>query len=72
MSADALALGRNVRRWREKRGHSQEELATLLGWDQTRISRIELGHVRLSVDDLYRVAAQLDVRPATLLRGVAA
>jgi transcriptional regulator with XRE-family HTH domain len=63
------AVGRNVRRWRERRGLSQEALADQLGLHRTYVGGIERGERNLSLKSVERLAEQLGVRPLDLLRG---
>lgn len=60
-------VSRNVRRVRELRELKQADLARLLGWSRTSISRLEAGERGCSVDDLLALAAALTVAPAWLL-----
>ncbi len=48
---------------RKARGHTQHQLATLLGTKQPEIARIEGGFQNLSVRRLARIAFVLDSRP---------
>ena len=58
----------NVRRFREKRGLTQQRLAERLGADLRWIQRIEAGERDVSISSLSRIARALKVRPAYLLR----
>ena len=66
-------VGRQVRRYRDKRGWSQQRLADRLaelgatGWSQTKIHKIEHDVQQVLVDDLFALAIALDVSPLYLL-----
>jgi transcriptional regulator with XRE-family HTH domain len=60
-------VGRNVRRYREQAGISQEELAHRSGLDRTYVSGIERGVRNPTVLVLKDLADQLAVTPAELL-----
>lgn len=60
-------VGQNVRRCREKRGISQEELADASGLHRTYISGIERGVRNPTVHIVQILAQALHVKPADLL-----
>ncbi len=60
-------VGINVRRLREERGYSQEELAFECGLHRTYISGIERGIRNPTVVIVERIASALKVPPARLL-----
>lgn len=65
---DVVALlGKNVRREREARGLSQEELAFRAGMKRPYLSDLERGVRNPSVRALGRLAEALDISPAHLL-----
>jgi transcriptional regulator with XRE-family HTH domain len=73
------ALAALLRDIRTESGMSQEALAAELGLDQAAVSRVESGHRRLSVSDLFdwaealgRDPRELAVRAAELWAGLAA
>lgn len=61
-------LGRNVRRYRLKKGLTQEELAEISGFSQQYISGLERGHRNPTVVTVYELAKALDVDHLDLLR----
>lgn len=68
-TADYLAaLGRAVRRYREKTGMSQEQFAFEVELDRTYVSGIERGKRNPTVATLLRLTAQLGTTPAGLLK----
>jgi transcriptional regulator with XRE-family HTH domain len=60
-------LGLNVKRLRQKRGWSQEELAAESHLHRTYISGVERGIRNPTVGVLQEIAAALDVPPSKLL-----
>jgi len=60
-------LARNLRKYRQARGLSQEELAHRASIDRTYISSIERRQYAASIDVLERLARELGVKPAALL-----
>ncbi len=59
-------LARNVRRLRQLRDLSQEELADAAEVRQAQVSEIESGKSNVTLDKLGRLAAALDVKLADL------
>lgn len=60
-------VGRNVRRLRQAKGLTQEQLAFEAKLDLTYVGGIERGRRNPSLEVLVRLATALDVRPAQLL-----
>ena len=60
-------FGDKVRRYRLKRGFSQEELAYKSGLHRTQIGLIESGKRCPRLDTVYKLASALNVKPARLL-----
>ena len=60
-------VGQNVRRRREQRGWSQEELAAEVGLHRTYISGVERGIRNPTVKIIARLAIKLEVEPSSLL-----
>jgi transcriptional regulator with XRE-family HTH domain len=63
-----LALGRNLRAYRESNGLSQEAFADELGVHRTYMGGIERGERNLTLKSLERIASQLDADPLALLQ----
>ncbi|MFO1056592.1 MAG: XRE family transcriptional regulator [Dongiaceae bacterium] len=63
----AIAVGRNLRRLRTKRGHSLERLAKLSGVSRAMLGQIETGKSVPTISLLWKVATALDVPFASLI-----
>jgi transcriptional regulator with XRE-family HTH domain len=61
------AFGRILREYRLKAKLSQEALALAAGIDRTFVSLLERGQRQPTLTTLFRLAAVLDVAPATLV-----
>lgn len=64
-------FGENVRKRRRKLGLSQEELADRAELHRTYVGSIERGERNVSLENIVRLAAALEVKPAALLAGIA-
>lgn len=62
------ALAANVRRLREAMGLSQEKLAEKAGFHRTYVSQVERGLSNITLDNLDRLAVELNVPAFTLIR----
>lgn len=60
-------VGRHLRRLRKEQGLSQEGLAELAGMDRSFLSLVESGKRSISVENLCRLAAALEVHPRVFL-----
>ncbi len=63
----SIEFGVRVRKFREKRGWSQENLAEYSGLHRTYISGIERGVRNPTLEVIEKLAIALDVTPAILL-----
>jgi transcriptional regulator with XRE-family HTH domain len=63
-------LATKIRKLRNKKGWSQEELAERAGLHRTYISHIENAKREISVETLCKVARGLDVTPSELMKGI--
>ncbi|QQG36722.1 MAG: helix-turn-helix transcriptional regulator [Micavibrio aeruginosavorus] len=61
-------FGQNVRKLRERKGWSQEDLSEYSGLHRTYISGIERGVRNPTIDIVQRVAVALGCRPSDLLK----
>lgn len=66
LTARALFAG-NLRAYRLRQGLSQEELADLAGLHRTYVGSVERGERNISIDNMERLAAALNVKPSELL-----
>jgi transcriptional regulator with XRE-family HTH domain len=55
-----INISYELRKYREKKGFSQEHLATLMGISRATISKIENGKFAISIDYLAKFAWHLD------------
>ncbi|MCF8785245.1 helix-turn-helix domain-containing protein [Rhodococcus ruber] len=60
-------VGRNLRRIRLQRGHSQETFADVLGVHRTYLGSVERGERNLTLRTVEHLADQLGVEPIGLL-----
>ncbi|NEM89835.1 helix-turn-helix domain-containing protein [Galbitalea soli] len=71
-SEAARVFGERVRDNRKRLGISQETLAELSGVHWTFIGQVERGTRNLSLHNIVKIAAGLDVDPGTLVQGIGA
>ena len=65
-----IAVGANIRKAREAKGLSQEQLAALAGLDRTYIGGVERGERNVAALNLIRIAATLEVEVGDLFPSV--
>lgn len=61
-------VGQNLRRYRVRRGLSQEAFADLLGYHRTYVGGLERGERNLSLQSLERIAEAIDLDVLSLLQ----
>lgn len=61
-------VGRNLRRYRQERGLSQEAFAEMVGVHRTYMGGLERGERNLTLCSLERLAEMLELDPLELLR----
>ena len=54
-------FGKNLRRVRESKGFTQEQLANELGLEISQISRIERGIINTSIYTVYQISTFFDI-----------
>jgi transcriptional regulator with XRE-family HTH domain len=67
MEKDLKLVYENIRKIRAMKGLSQEYLCNELNITQKHLSRIENGHVDISLSMLYKIAKALDIKLNVLL-----
>lgn len=67
MPSLAEALGTKIRSMRKLKKYSQDGFALQCGLDRSYMGRIERGEVNITVEKLYRIAAELDCEAWELL-----
>lgn len=60
-------VGAKIRRLREKRGWSQEELGFEAGLHRNYIGGVERGERNIAIDNIAKLAKALGVRPRDLI-----
>lgn len=61
MDCNSITIGAKAREARRARDMTQIQLAEIVGRAQNHISRLEDGHVNVSLDCAFRIADALDV-----------
>jgi|GEM_PF-2412982 len=64
-----LAVGENIRKYRDLRNYSLQILGEKVGVTKKTIQRYELGEIKIDVDRLKEIAVALDVDVVRLLEG---
>ena len=62
-----MRLADNVKRYREEKGWSREELSLLLNVDNSYISKLERGCINITLDKLEQLASVLEVDAIQLI-----
>ena len=60
-SAVLLRIGLNIRRLRDQKNISQQDLAAACNFEKSNMSRIESGRTNLTIKTLLKIASALDV-----------
>lgn len=60
-------LGQNIKKYRNLKSISQEELAEIVGLSREYIARVETGVKRISLKKLFEIADKLEVNCSDLV-----
>jgi len=63
-----VQFGRHLKKLRESKNLSQQELANLCDIEHSQISRIELGKINTTISTIFLIAASLEIDPAELVK----
>lgn len=66
----ARRFGANLKRWRRRRGISQEELGSLASLHRTEIGFLESGARTPRLDTIAKLAGSLTIDPGVLFEGI--
>jgi transcriptional regulator with XRE-family HTH domain len=69
-SIEGEAVRRALREERKRRGLTQEEVASVCGWPQSVIAKVEQGERRLDLVEFLWLARALGAKPETLFGAV--
>ena len=69
LGSPAYELGIHIKKYREQKNWSQDDLASKIETDQKRISKIETGNVYIGWDTFYKISQVLDVSMEELIEG---
>jgi len=72
LSAATAEFGKRVRHYRHERGLTQEGLASLSGLHWTFVGQVERGRRNLTLHNILKLAAALEVDPGKLVSGLPA
>lgn len=64
---DPKLVGLVVKKYRKRKGLTQEVLSGLAGLDRTHYSKIERGLRSPSLDSIFKIAAALNIQPHELI-----
>ncbi|HEY3983616.1 helix-turn-helix domain-containing protein [Cedecea sp.] len=64
-----VTIAARLKKAREKKGISQQKLADLCGWVQSRIGNYETGSRSIGIDDAISMADALGISPVELIFG---
>lgn len=62
-----LSFGRAIRKFRERKNMSQEDLALSAQMDRSYVGRVERGEKSVSLDKIWQLCTALEATPAELL-----
>ena len=64
---DAIAVGKSIAHFRQKKGVSQEVLSGLADIGRSHLSAIERGERKPTLETLYRICSALDVKMSDVI-----
>ena len=67
MKGDHMTIGKQIKRYREQAGLTQEQLAYVVGVTQENISQMENDKLGITVDKLHKICDALDVTITDIL-----
>ena len=67
---DSVTVGKVIRKYREKRGLSQEVLSGFADIGRTHLSAIERGERRPTLETFFRIGEAMDVKPSVILAAI--
>lgn len=67
---DYEAIGRRLQKRRKQIGYTQEDLSERIGLASSYISKIENGHIKISLDSLALIVDALDIDISLVLFGI--
>jgi transcriptional regulator with XRE-family HTH domain len=70
LSRSHKRIGQRVRKFREDRGITQEDLAYKIDISSSYMGQLERGERNLNVDKILKIARALKVDPGDLLKGL--
>ncbi|MCM1010345.1 MAG: helix-turn-helix domain-containing protein [Fusobacterium sp.] len=62
-----ILLGRNIKKYREQKGYTQDELAEIMNSDRSYIGKLETANRKPALRYLFRLATALEVTESQLL-----
>lgn len=60
-------VAKRIRALREDRGMTQQELAALLDYEKSNLSRLESGKVNIKLSTIYKIAQAFEISMSELL-----
>ena len=57
-----IRIGKNIRKIREEKNISQQDLAAICNFEKSNMSRIEAGRTNLTIDTLLKISDALQVK----------
>lgn len=61
-------VAKNIEKLRLSKKITREELSLVLGVDNSYVSKLEKGHINITLDKIVKIAKYFDVEPYLLLK----